>query len=255
MKYAILFLASLAFLLSSLNVFAASKEKIIGQALICRDVSCAKSEAIHFDKIPEGVYVANPGTGLLAGVTKTASGYINFSVTGQKVIIDPTSGEWSGWAWATGPSGGWVKFDCTKTASCVKTIKVETPQSVQKKKNVSSKNHSLEFLEKTMQKIEDFYNIIGNSAINLSDQLSASVLYAYDASVSYLADTALYVNEKIQNLFESLPGSAVNAEPVGRENNPPPEVKIEIKEIKKADQNQKEFFNQIKEKIRLFQEY
>jgi hypothetical protein len=64
----------------------------------------------------------NPTTGLLKGIGwSETSGAINFSVTGQKVVIDPVTGEWNGWAWASGPYGGWIKFDC-KNSSCIRTV-------------------------------------------------------------------------------------------------------------------------------------
>ncbi len=70
-----------------------------------------------------GVFFADPATGLLKGTAWSEnSGAINFSVTGQKVVIDPKTGEWSGWAWASGPYGGWIKFDCADPASCVRTV-------------------------------------------------------------------------------------------------------------------------------------
>lgn len=70
-----------------------------------------------------GVFFADPTTGLLKGTAWSEnSGAINFSVTGQKVVIDPKTGEWNGWAWASGPYGGWIKFDCKDTTSCVHTI-------------------------------------------------------------------------------------------------------------------------------------
>ena len=77
---------------------------------------------ITFNPADGGVFLADPATGLLKGTASTEnSGPLNFSVTGQKVIIDPLTGEWNGWAWAAGSYGGWIKFDC-KNASCVKII-------------------------------------------------------------------------------------------------------------------------------------
>ena len=76
---------------------------------------------ITFNPPYGGVFFADPATGLLKGSAWSEnSGAINFSVTGQKVVIDPKTGEWNGWAWASGPYGGWVKFDC-KDFSCVHT--------------------------------------------------------------------------------------------------------------------------------------
>ncbi len=69
---------------------------------------------------PDNLYIFDPSTGLLKGTAKSeSSGIINFGVTGQKVIIDPITGEWNGWAWASGPYGGWIKFDC-KDNSCLR---------------------------------------------------------------------------------------------------------------------------------------
>ncbi|MFA4975067.1 MAG: hypothetical protein WC577_00055 [Candidatus Paceibacterota bacterium] len=122
------------------------------QAKVCRDVACEDPEIINFN-ISEGnplvidiekglsgkvwggelgwitfnppyggVFFTDSVTGLLKGTAwSETSGAINFSVTGQKVVIDPKTGEWNGWAWAMGPYGGWVKFDCSDASSCVKT--------------------------------------------------------------------------------------------------------------------------------------
>ena len=78
---------------------------------------------ITFNPPYGGVFFADVETGLLKGTAwSETSGAINFSVTGQKVIIDPQTGEWNGWAWASGPYGGWIKFDCKDATSCVRTI-------------------------------------------------------------------------------------------------------------------------------------
>ena len=78
---------------------------------------------ITFNPPYGGVFFADPKTGLLKGTAWSEnSGAINFSVTGQKVTIDPKTGEWNGWAWASGPYGGWIKFDCADPASCVRTV-------------------------------------------------------------------------------------------------------------------------------------
>ena len=66
-----------------------------------------------------GVYVNE--NGLMDGrAWSETSGVINFSVTGQEVSINKNIGEVSGWAWAGGPYGGWVKFDCA-FGSCLHT--------------------------------------------------------------------------------------------------------------------------------------
>ncbi|MFA5937073.1 MAG: hypothetical protein WC822_04315 [Candidatus Paceibacterota bacterium] len=74
---------------------------------------------ITFNPSQGGVYL-DASTGLLKGMASSeTSDIINFEVKGQKVIIDPNTGEWNGWAWASGPYGGWIKFDC-KDHSCVR---------------------------------------------------------------------------------------------------------------------------------------
>lgn len=75
---------------------------------------------INFKPINAGVTI-NPSTGLLSGKAwSQVSGWINFSVTGQSVVIN-NNGEFFGWAWTGGEQGGWIKFDCSDTSTCVKT--------------------------------------------------------------------------------------------------------------------------------------
>lgn len=69
---------------------------------------------------PEGL-VINTTTGAISGKAwSQVAGWVNFAPTGQGVSIN-SSGEFAGWAWAGGPYGGWIKFDCTDGAACVKT--------------------------------------------------------------------------------------------------------------------------------------
>jgi hypothetical protein len=76
---------------------------------------------ITFDPTgPQGLTI-NTTTGVISGKAwSQAAGWVNFAPTGQSVTITST-GEFSGWAWAGGPYGGWIKFDCTDGAACVKT--------------------------------------------------------------------------------------------------------------------------------------
>lgn len=76
---------------------------------------------ITFDPTgPDGVFV-DPATGLISGKAwSQVSGWINFAPTGYDVIIT-VNGELSGWAWTGGPYGGWIKFDCAHSSSCVRT--------------------------------------------------------------------------------------------------------------------------------------
>lgn len=71
---------------------------------------------------PDGVYFSDPSNGTLAGKAwSQVAGWINFAPTGQQVVINPSTGEFSGWAWAGGAYGGWIKFDCDDVNSCIKT--------------------------------------------------------------------------------------------------------------------------------------
>jgi hypothetical protein len=77
---------------------------------------------IKLNPTGSGVSFSNNTTGLLTGKAwSQVSGWINFAVTGQSVIISPSTGELSGWAWTGGPYGGWIKFDCGDSSSCVRT--------------------------------------------------------------------------------------------------------------------------------------
>lgn len=77
---------------------------------------------INLNPTGQGVRFANQSSGLLTGKAwSQVSGWINFGVTGQSVSINPNTGELSGWAWTGGPEGGWIKFDCGDSSSCVKT--------------------------------------------------------------------------------------------------------------------------------------
>jgi hypothetical protein len=70
----------------------------------------------------QGVTFSDPVTGVLTGKAwSQVSGWINFAPTGQQVTINPSTGEFSGYAWTGGPFGGWIKFDCGNSSSCVKT--------------------------------------------------------------------------------------------------------------------------------------
>lgn len=70
----------------------------------------------------QGVTFENATTGTLIGKAwSQVSGWINFKPTGQQVTINPSTGEFSGYAWTGGPYGGWIKFDCSDSSTCVKT--------------------------------------------------------------------------------------------------------------------------------------
>jgi hypothetical protein len=63
----------------------------------------------------------NPNTGAVVGMAWSATtGWINFAPTNGGVSIN-TNGEFTGWAWASGAYGGWIKFNCGDPNACVKT--------------------------------------------------------------------------------------------------------------------------------------
>jgi hypothetical protein len=63
----------------------------------------------------------NPVSGVITGKGFASTGsWINFNPTGQGVVIN-SAGQFVGWAWVSGPNGGWMKFDCGAGATCVST--------------------------------------------------------------------------------------------------------------------------------------
>jgi len=69
----------------------------------------------------------NSATGALSGYAYANTGsWINFNPTdvsgGTDVGVSiNSSGEFTGWAWVSGAYGGWMKFDCSSSNTCVKT--------------------------------------------------------------------------------------------------------------------------------------
>jgi hypothetical protein len=80
---------------------------------------------------PTGAGVAvNPTTGVLTGKAYANTGsWINFSPTtvsggtnvGVTLVDNGAGSNFSGWAYASGPNAGWIKFDCANAATCIKT--------------------------------------------------------------------------------------------------------------------------------------
>jgi len=135
---------------------------------------------ITFNYPSGGVYFADAITGLLKGTALYDSGIINFSVTGQKVFIDPKTGEWNGWAWASGPYGGWVKFDC-QTGSCVKTTWRGQSQN---EASVSPSTTSY----------------ISSGFVNLFNGTKKITSDAYDSSAIYLRNVKNSVSEAVSKI-------------------------------------------------------
>ena len=136
---------------------------------------------VTFNPPDGGVFFADLTTGILKGTAwSETSGVINFSVTGQKVVIDPKTGEWNGWAWASGPYGGWIKFDC-QDASCVRTIWRDTaggPTSYSLKvKEITNdvlnnfSASSIELFNKTISMIEEAYAFLHLSVVSFRNYL------------------------------------------------------------------------------------
>jgi hypothetical protein len=63
----------------------------------------------------------NPTTGVITGLGFANTGsWVNFSPISGGVTINAL-GEFVGWAWVSGAYGGWMKFDCANSATCIKT--------------------------------------------------------------------------------------------------------------------------------------
>lgn len=124
---------------------------------VCHDETCTSYGSMSF--FPNGTSVVVADTGLSGYAWGSEMGWINLAPSSSGVKVDPTTGElsgmaWSqtsgwinfrptnagilsggipigvsitstgefyGWAWNGGAYGGWIKFDCSLTQTCVKT--------------------------------------------------------------------------------------------------------------------------------------
>jgi hypothetical protein len=81
---------------------------------------------INFD-LEDTAVTIDADTGVLSGYAYANSGgWINFSPTtvsgGEAVgVTIENNGDFDGWAWVSGAYGGWMKFDCATSATCVST--------------------------------------------------------------------------------------------------------------------------------------
>ena len=146
-------------ILATGHVFASETNGTIesgtASARICKDVLCATYGQINF-KPTGSTAVTITDAGLSGYAWGDEIGWINFSPTGSGVTLDvntgvlsgyayansgswinvnPTdvgggtnvgvtinsSGQFVGWAWVSGAQGGWMKFDCAASSTCVKT--------------------------------------------------------------------------------------------------------------------------------------
>lgn len=179
---------------------------------------------ITFNPPYGGVFFANITTGLLKGTAwSETSGAINFSVTGQKVIIDPKTGEWHGWAWASGPYGGWIKFDCTEIGSCIRTVWENKISVKEEKEEVASENikqpqrHLLSgvlnnfsasfanLFDGTRQLVSDTYNSLSQTISDTYNSLSQIISNTYDSAIVFL--TNIFSQNSLVNQNETFVSS------------------------------------------------
>ncbi len=166
---------------------------------------------INFQPPYGGVYFANPETGLLKGTAwSETSGVINFSVTGQKVIIDPKTGKWSGWAWASGPYGGWIQFDCN-TGSCVQTTWNNQNKKVEKKHktkdSVVKKSHEDDYFslafKNVLPSVIQSWEKLGQIIINESRTVNSGFDILISKLTNYSNQTGEFVNDTYNSVYNS----------------------------------------------------
>jgi hypothetical protein len=82
------------------------------------------SEGVKFDS----------NTGVASGMAwSSVAGWINFGITaptGSTRVTVGSDGNWTGYAWASGLNGGWVKFACPSADTCVNTDWRKVPDRV-----------------------------------------------------------------------------------------------------------------------------
>ncbi len=166
---------------------------------------------INFQPPYGGVSFANPKTGLLKGTAwSETSGVINFSVTGQKVIIDPKTGKWSGWAWASGPYGGWIQFDCN-AGSCVQTVLHNQDKKVEKehkkKDSVVKKSHKDDYFslafKNVIPSVIQSWEKLGQIIINESKTVNSDLDVLISRLTNYSNQTGKFVNDTYKSVYNS----------------------------------------------------
>ena len=155
---------------------------------------------VSFNPPYGGVFFADPATGLLKGTAwSETSGAINFSVTGQKVIIHPKTGEWNGWAWASGPYGGWVKFDC-KDNSCVRTIWSEKKQTEALLPSATEARPLFTWTSDVQVITSSVLNNFSDSFINLFDGTEQLISGTFNSLFSSLTNTGTAILREIAKI-------------------------------------------------------
>jgi len=169
---------------------------------------------ITFNPPYGGVFMVDTETGLLQGTAWSKnSGAINFSVTGQKVVIDPKTGEWNGWAWASGPYGGWIKFDC-KNASCVHTTwsgqtSLDTQPPTELSPNFNLGERIKDVAQEKIKIMGDNFDIFITESVDLFNKMTAIKSRMFDKAgnnyytfSSNLIDLRTSVLDGLNNLIK-----------------------------------------------------
>ncbi len=172
---------------------------------------------ITFNPSNGGVFFVDPATGLLKGTAKSEnSSVINFSVTGQKVVIDPNTGEWNGWAWASGQYGGWIKFDC-KNESCVRTIWHSENVNKDQILVVNQMDSVTELFSKAKEIIGGVLNNFSSSFVNLFigmkeivNQKSKIISDDFDIFISRSADLFDKTEQMTSDVYDFLFSYLIN---------------------------------------------
>lgn len=160
-----------------------------------------------------GVRFADRETGLLTGSAwSDKAGFINFAVTGQKVAIDPQTGEINGWAWANGEYGGWIKFDCDDPDACVRTTwgektkapKIQTVQTGQteKKEFKIDLEKFRNVYENTKNKAGVKWSIVRDKFRNIFDEIGETSLSTYNMVQKSGANIWRAIIEFKQNIYK-----------------------------------------------------
>lgn len=125
---------------------------------------------INFAPGGSGVFYSSGSRELSGYAWAPSSGWINFRPTlsgtismGVPVGVSINSNnEWYGWAFASGINGGWIKFDCSNSATCVKVSWTTSSQNNTPTNQIFSSGGSY------------FVNTNNNSNINTTLNLGGS---------------------------------------------------------------------------------
>ncbi len=173
-----------------------------------------------------GVFFADPTNGLLKGTAwSETSGVINFSATGQEVVIDPVTGEWNGWAWASGPYGGWIKFDCKNNTSCVHSTWRGEPKVELKNTEIIPPRVGIFHMPDIWGNLFENLKKINNSAFVTS---TSNLKNLFSQIGDITVDTSDFLISSFSNFFtkffERTPTQITQSFPVIKKTSPPKEI-------------------------------